>query len=184
MGFISSYWFFSPQGCKRVGHDLATKQHWFFNNDVSSQTNIAQMLPLPPVTSWQLLIKNERRRVIDGRNCPPGLISLTLLPFLRQKSVTQVSRPRKDSHRIESACVLSCSVMSDSLQHYEPVAHQAPLSMGFSRQECWSRLPCPPPGNLPDPGIEPKSFVSSALTGRFFTTSTTWETRPRKRVTE
>ena len=36
-------------------------------------------------------------------------------------------------------------------------AHQAPLSMGFSRQEDWSGLPCPPPGDLPDPGIEPRS---------------------------
>ena len=35
------------------------------------------------------------------------------------------------------------------------VAHQAPLSMGFSRQEYWSGLPCPPPGDLPNPGIEP-----------------------------
>ena len=40
------------------------------------------------------------------------------------------------------------------------IAHQAPLFMGFSRQEYWSGLPCPPPGDLPDPGIEP---VSSAL---------------------
>ena len=37
------------------------------------------------------------------------------------------------------------------------VAHQAPLSMGFSRQEYWSGLPCPYPGNLPDPGIKPRS---------------------------
>ena len=37
------------------------------------------------------------------------------------------------------------------------VAYQAPLSMGFSRQEYWSGLPCPPPGDLPDPGIEPRS---------------------------
>ena len=36
-------------------------------------------------------------------------------------------------------------------------AHQAPLSMGFSRQEYWSGLPCPPPGDLPKPGIEPRS---------------------------
>ena len=55
--------------------------------------------------------------------------------------------------------------------------HQAPLSMGFSRQEYWSGLPCPPPGDLPDPGIEPMSLVSAALAGKFFTTSTTWETR-------
>ena len=55
------------------------------------------------------------------------------------------------------------------------VAHQAPLSMGFSRQEYWSGLPCPPPGDLPDPGIEPTSLTSPALAGRFFTTSATWE---------
>ena len=40
------------------------------------------------------------------------------------------------------------------------VAHQAPLSMGFSRQEYWSGLPCPPPGDLPDPGTETVSYVS------------------------
>ena len=55
------------------------------------------------------------------------------------------------------------------------VAHQALLSMGFSRQEYWSGLPCPPPGALPDPGIELKSLASPALTGGFFTTSKTWE---------
>ena len=54
------------------------------------------------------------------------------------------------------------------------VANQAPLSMGFSRQEYWSGLPCPPPGDLPDPGIEPV-FLSPALAGGFFTTSATWE---------
>ena len=55
------------------------------------------------------------------------------------------------------------------------VAHQAPLSVGFSRQEYWNGLPCPPPGNLPDPGIEPESPF---LAGEFFTTSTTWEVPP------
>ena len=47
--------------------------------------------------------------------------------------------------------------------------------MGFSRQEYWSGLPFPPPGDLPDPGIEPTSLMSPALAGRFFTTSATWE---------
>ena len=55
------------------------------------------------------------------------------------------------------------------------VARQAPLSMGFSRQEYWRGLPCPPPGDLPDPGTEPRSLMSPALAGRFFTTNTTWE---------
>ena len=57
------------------------------------------------------------------------------------------------------------------------VACQAPLSMGFSRQEYWSGLPCPPSGDLPNPGIKPVSLMSPALAGRFFTTTThaTWE---------
>ena len=54
------------------------------------------------------------------------------------------------------------------------VARPAPLSMGFSRQEYWSGLPCPPPGHLPDPGMEPTSPVSPALVGQLFTTSGTW----------
>ena len=55
------------------------------------------------------------------------------------------------------------------------VAGQAPLSMGFSRQEYWSGLPCPPPGDLPNPGIKPRSLRSPALAGRPFTTSATGE---------
>ena len=52
------------------------------------------------------------------------------------------------------------------------VAGQAPLSMGFSRQEYWSELAFSPPGDLPDPGIKPTSLTSPALTAGFFTTST------------
>ena len=51
------------------------------------------------------------------------------------------------------------------------VAHQAPLSMGFSRQGYWSGLPCPPPGDLPNAGIKPESLASLTLAGGFFTTS-------------
>ena len=46
------------------------------------------------------------------------------------------------------------------------------LSMGFFRQEYWSGLPFPTPGDLPDPGVEPESPVSPALASRFFTTET------------
>ena len=72
-------------------------------------------------------------------------------------------------------CVLSHSVMSDTMALWT-VAHQAPLSTGFSRQEYWSGLLCPSPGDLPNPGIEPISLTSPALAGGFFTTSATWET--------
>ena len=60
-------------------------------------------------------------------------------------------------------CVLSLSVMSDSLQPQGLLVYQAPLSVGFSRQEYWSGLPCPPPGDLPKPGIESASLVAPEL---------------------
>ena len=50
------------------------------------------------------------------------------------------------------------------------VACQTPLSMEFSKQENWNRLPCPPPGDPLDPGIKPTSLASPELAGRFFTT--------------
>ena len=55
------------------------------------------------------------------------------------------------------------------------VVCQAPLSREFSRQEYWSGSPFPAPGDLPNPGIEPKSLVFPALAGGFFTTCATWE---------
>jgi len=64
--------------------------------------------------------------------------------------------------------------MSDSATSWT-VAHEAPLSTGFSRQEYYSGLSFPSRGDLPDPGIEPTSLVSPALAGEFFITSTTWE---------
>ena len=77
------------------------------------------------------------------------------------------------------------------LSHFSPVqflatpwtvARQAPLSIGFSRQKCWSGLPYPLPGDFPNPGIKPMSLTSPALEGGFFTTSTTWETPSKKKA--
>ena len=73
-------------------------------------------------------------------------------------------------------CVLSCFSHVQLFATPWTVACQAPLSMAFSRQEYWSRSPCPPPGDLPNPGMEPVSLMSPALPHwLFFTTSTTWE---------
>ena len=69
--------------------------------------------------------------------------------------------------------MLSCFSHVQLLETLWTVAHQAPLSMGFSRQEYWSGLPCPPPGDLPNRGIEPTTLMSPALAGGFFTTSAT-----------
>ena len=70
-------------------------------------------------------------------------------------------------------CLLSCFSCLGLFAALWTVAHQAPLCMGFSRQEYWSGLSCPPPGDLPNPGIELPSLMPPALAGRFFTTSTT-----------
>ena len=69
--------------------------------------------------------------------------------------------------------VCVCSVAQSCLTLATPwtVAHQAPLSMGFSRQEYWSGLLCPTPGDLPNPGVAP---WFAALVGGFLTTSVTW----------
>ena len=72
-------------------------------------------------------------------------------------------------------CMLSCFSCVQLFAILWTVALQDPLSVGFSRQEYCSGLPCPPPGDLPDPGIKSTSLVSPGLAGRFFTTSTTWE---------
>ena len=76
----------------------------------------------------------------------------------------------------------NCSVVSYSFVTSWTVARQAPLSMGFSRQEYWRELPCPPPGDLPDSGIEPVSLTSPAVAGRFFTSSGNWEAPKRTGV--
>ena len=80
--------------------------------------------------------------------------------------------------RIPFIFILFISVHAKSLQScptlWDPMYCQ-PLSVGFSRQEYGSELPCPSPEDLPNPGIEPTSLKSPVLLGRFFTTSTTWE---------
>ena len=73
-------------------------------------------------------------------------------------------------------CTLSCFSCGQLITILWTIARQAPLLMGFSRKEYWSELPCPPPGDLPDPGIKPTSLKPPALAGGFFTTSATWET--------
>ena len=68
----------------------------------------------------------------------------------------------------------ACVIMLSCFSHVRlfatllPTVCQAPLSVGFSRQESWSGLPFPAPGDLPDPGIELTSVAAPALAGRFF----------------
>ena len=79
-------------------------------------------------------------------------------------------------HSKSYACVhakslQSCPTLCDPM---DCIACQASLSMGFSKHEYWSGLPCPPPADLPNPGTEPY-LMSPAWTGGFFATSATWE---------
>ena len=79
--------------------------------------------------------------------------------------------------------LLTCACMLSHFSHVQlfatpwTVAHQAPLSIGFSKQEYWSGLTFPSPGDLPNQGIQPMSLISLELAGGFFTTSTNWEAR-------
>ena len=75
-------------------------------------------------------------------------------------------------------CVCVCVRMFSYVQLFAipwTVAHKAPLSTGFPRQEYWNGLPCPPPGDLPDPQIKP---VSPALAGGFFSTEPPGKPQP------
>ena len=75
-------------------------------------------------------------------------------------------------------CVCVCSCVLSCVRLFATpwiVACQAPLFMEVSRQEYWSGLPFPTPGDLPDPRIEPTSLVSPVLAGRFFNHCPTWE---------
>ena len=84
--------------------------------------------------------------------------------------------PYKNKNRtIMHPCMLSCFSCVRLCATLWLIARQAPLSVGFSRQEHWSGLSCPPPEGLPDPGIKPTSLRSPVLAGGFFTTSATWE---------
>ena len=87
------------------------------------------------------------------------------------KSPSRVRQGGVDCDSTHSVfCCRCCCVTKLCLSPWDPrglyVARQAPLSMGFPRQEHWSGLPFPPPGNLPNPGIKP---ASPALAGGFFT---------------
>ena len=105
-----------------------------------------------------------------------------------QSTPTCTQEGRKFKRQMKGSCSLDCpsqwQFCCAGLNHFSrvwlsvtlwTVVCQALLSMGFSRQEYWSRLPCLSARNLPNPGVKPASLMSSALAGGFFTNSTTWE---------
>ena len=80
-------------------------------------------------------------------------------------------RVRGPTFTLEQAGVLSHFSCVQPFVAPWAVAHQALLFMEFSRQDFWSGLPCPQPGDFPNPGVKPASLMSPALAGRYFTTS-------------
>ena len=78
---------------------------------------------------------------------------------------------------IAVGCVLSHFSRVQLSATLRTIAHQAPLFMGFSRQEYWSGSPGPPPGDLPDPGIKPAPRTSLVSAGGLATTNATWEAK-------
>ena len=93
-----------------------------------------------------------------------------------QRCLVQNQKVRREFERaffslLFCGCLLSCFSHIWLFATLWTVAHQAPWSKGFSRQAYCNGLPCPPPEDLPDPGMEPKSLTSPALAGGIFTTS-------------
>ena len=129
---------------------------------------------------------------VDGggrRLCPGGLLSPWVWLHCALAARRRVSELASDLATCSPTCptsaglvssVCACSVASRVLffaTHWT-AALQVPLSMGSSRQEHWSGLPCPPPGDLPGPGSKPVSPISPALAGVFFNSSAAWEGPP------
>ena len=129
----------------------------------------------------QMIQPRKHRSSSEGKSSEPpsssgaretqGIYYSSLKYPLSQQNGVQ----KTEAHTYGCSCVLShfsCVQLHATLQ---TGAHQAPLSMGFSRREYWNVLPCPPPGDLPDPGIKPAFLRSPVLPGGFFTSRTTLE---------
>ena len=87
-------------------------------------------------------------------------------------------QPKESDSSTWTSPLMVCAGMFSRLWLFaapRTIAYLAPLSMGFPRQEYWEGLPCPPPGDLPNPGIKLVSLTPPTLVGGFFTTGTTWE---------
>ena len=107
---------------------------------------------------------------LPGTSCTVSILGAKAIvdQFLvyLQNPVWHLKKKKKVKALVTQSCTTLCNSMDCS--------HQAPLSMGFSRQEYWSGLPCPPPGDLPEPGINPMSLMSPTLAGGFYITSITY----------
>ena len=126
-------------------------------------------------------LKAERRKILlvlltdhlFASEIPRGVLRILFLSFKPQKAMAG-SREKYIIFLVH-ACILSHFSRVQFFETLWTVVCQAPLSMGFCRQEYWSGLPVPLPRDLPNPGIESTSLMSPASPGGFLTTSTICE---------
>ena len=128
------------------------------------------------LTDWPIFVF-FLREVQNSLPSGNGIVRKCLQNFLKVAYIQPIvfSCYSNSEININTMCMHACRLFSH-VQLFTPLwtaAHQAPLSMGFSRQEYWSGLPCSSPGNLPDRRIKPASLAFPASAGRFFTTRTT-----------
>ena len=127
--------------------------------------------PTPASLTWVL---NTGKEVKGVKQC----WNYIMKTFIRQWAILLDSISFKDydgilgcyNKRHMCACMLSCFSCVWLFEKLWTIAHQANLSMGFLRQEYWSGLPFPPPGDLPNPGIQPMTLTLPTLACEFFTT--------------
>ena len=141
-------------------------KYWSFSFGISPSNEYSGLISFRINWFDLIAVRGSLESLLQLRSLKASVLWLSV--FL----MVQLSHLYMTTGKTMCVCMLSC------VWHFATpwtIAGQAPLSMNFSRWEYWSGLPFPPPGDLPDPGIEPTSLVSPALTGRFFTTSATWQ---------
>ena len=166
-------WWTSVHGVKRIRYNLVTKQQQSHIYKGLIQLNSIQTNKNNPINKW---VKDPNRYF------PKENILIQMAEDSEKMfAITNPQGNASQNHSVSSYLLGCVRMHTRSLPlcvtlRPHGLARQAPLSMGLSRQECWSGLPCPPPEDLLDPGIEPVSLMSPALASGFFTTSATWET--------
>ena len=122
------------------------------------------------LTWWFLHLHNSK-----SSNLSSVLLALKLLIFPLHQCASNFTMIKNHPDRLlQYRCLSSFSSVRLFVTLWT-IAHEVLLSVGFSGQGYYSRLPCPPPGDLPNPETEPTSLKSPALTVGFFTTSTSWK---------
>ena len=161
--------------CKH--HEGKSQSLWFLKNTVSLASSVALGFCSAMVSATSFLTSFSSGD--SSYPCPDFVhllnqTALSTLLFTWGKPFTLMSI--KSLHlQPEKICVLSRFSHVQLFTTQRTITCQAPLSIRFFRQKYWSGLPCPPPGNLPKPAIEPMSLMSPVLAGVLFTTNANWE---------